>query len=80
MLGRVRRRKVLSGQPEAALGRTLVQNGGARWLLPRPVPPRAFLAEAGHIEDADGFFRLSLSHAPADFRADALARLRILIL
>jgi TPR repeat protein len=35
-----------------------------------------FLTEAGRLDDAEKYFRSSLSQAPPDFRNDALARLR----
>ena len=50
--------------------RTVTDRGRFYYLLAKS------FAEAGNIEDAERFIRASLSHAPADFRADVLARLR----
>jgi TPR repeat protein len=75
MLGRVREEGVVgSPKPRSAARwyRMAAQGGCFRGQFHHA----RFLAEEGRIEDAERFFRLSLSHAPADFRADALARLR----
>jgi uncharacterized protein len=74
MLGRVREEGVVGPpKPRAAARwyRMAAQGGCFRGQFHHG----RFLAEAGLIEDAERFIRLSLSHAPADFRADALARL-----
>lgn len=74
MLGRVREEGV-AGPPKprsAARWFRMAARGGC---FRGEFHHARFLVAAGRLDDAEGFFRASLSHAPADFRRDALVML-----
>jgi TPR repeat protein len=75
MLGRVREEGV-AGAPKPRSAARWYRMAAQRGCFRGQFHHARFLAEAGQIEEAERFIRTSLSHAPADFRADALARLR----